>query len=40
MVKVDHVDRDTFTQKNYFFSYRRSTKLNEKDFVLMSSMKQ
>ena len=31
-VKVDHVNRDTFAQKNYFFSYRRSTKLNEKDY--------
>ena len=31
-VKVDHVNRDTFAQKNYFFSYRRSAKLNEKDY--------
>ena len=31
-VKVDNVNRDTFAQKNYFFSYRRSTKLNEKDY--------
>ena len=31
-IKVDQVDRDTFTQKNNFFSYRRSTKLSEKDY--------
>ena len=31
-VRVDQVNRDTFTQKNYFFSYRRSIKLNEKDY--------
>ena len=31
-VKVDHVNRDTFAQKSNFFSYRRSTKLDEKDY--------
>ena len=31
-VKVDHVNKDTFTQKSNFFSYRRSTKLDEKDY--------
>mgnify|MGYP000235587957 CR=1 FL=1 len=31
-IKVDQVDRDTFVQKNNFFSYRRSTKLSEKDY--------
>ena len=31
-VKVDQVDRDTFTEKSNFFSYRRSYKLHEKDY--------
>ncbi len=31
-VTVDHIDRDTFKEKNYFFSYRRSTFLKEKDY--------
>jgi YfiH family protein len=31
-VKVDQVNRDTFAQKSNFFSYRRSTKLDEKDY--------
>ena len=31
-VKVDHVKYDTFKEKNNFFSYRRSQKLNEKDY--------
>ena len=31
-VKVDHVDKDTFAQKSNFFSYRRSRKLEEKDY--------
>ena len=31
-VKVDHVNHDTFIEKNRFFSYRRSQKLNEKDY--------
>ena len=31
-VKVDHVNHDTFKEKNRFFSYRRSQKLNEKDY--------
>ena len=31
-VKVDQVDRDTFTQKSNFFSFRRSIKLSEKDY--------
>ena len=31
-VKVDQIDKDTFTQKSIFFSYRRSRKLEEKDY--------
>jgi copper oxidase (laccase) domain-containing protein len=31
-VKVDQVNKDTFSQKSNFFSYRRSTKLSEKDY--------
>ncbi len=31
-VKIDHVNYDTFKEKNYFFSYRRSTILNQKDY--------
>ena len=31
-VKVDQVNRDTYAQKSNFFSYRRSTKLDEKDY--------
>ncbi len=31
-VKVDHVNYDTFKEKNRFFSYRRSQKLHEKDY--------
>ena len=31
-VKVDHVNHDTFREDNRFFSYRRSQKLNEKDY--------
>ena len=31
-VKVDHVKRDTFREKRSFFSYRRSQKLQEKDY--------
>tara|TARA_E500000178_G_scaffold353836_1_gene420851 strand:+ start:78 stop:839 length:762 start_codon:yes stop_codon:yes gene_type:complete len=31
-IKVDQVNRDTFTEKSNFFSYRRSTKLDEKDY--------
>jgi polyphenol oxidase len=31
-IKVDQVNKDTFTQKNNFFSYRRSTKLRERDY--------
>ena len=31
-VKVDHINLDTFKEKNYFFSYRRSTFLKEKDY--------
>ena len=31
-VKVDHVNRDTFSQKSNFFSYRRSCKLKQKDY--------
>tara|TARA_B100000963_G_scaffold358118_1_gene381954 strand:- start:765 stop:1517 length:753 start_codon:yes stop_codon:yes gene_type:complete len=31
-VKVDHVNHDTFSQSNNFFSYRRSSKLLQKDY--------
>ena len=31
-IKVDQVNKDTFDEKSNFFSYRRSTKLNEKDY--------
>ena len=31
-IKVDHVNYDTFNEKSNFFSYRRSQKLNEKDY--------
>jgi len=31
-VKVDHVNHDTFKEKNKFFSYRRSQKLGENDY--------
>ena len=31
-VKVDHIDKDTFTQKSNFFSYRRSRKADQKDY--------
>ena len=31
-VKVDQVDRDTFAEKSNFFSYRRSCKLEQKDY--------
>ena len=31
-VKVDHVNHDTFKEKSRFFSYRRSKKLQEKDY--------
>ena len=31
-VKVDHVNHDTFKEKSRFFSYRRSQKLQEKDY--------
>ena len=31
-VKVDHVNHDTFREKNKFFSYRRSQKLGESDY--------
>lgn len=31
-VKVDHVNYDTFKEKNKFFSFRRSQKLQEKDY--------
>ena len=31
-VKVDHIKRDTFKDKNNFFSYRRSRKLRENDY--------
>ncbi len=31
-VNFDHVNHDTFKEKNNFFSYRRSSILNEKDY--------
>ena len=31
-INVDQVDRDTFAEKSNFFSYRRSCKLNQKDY--------
>ena len=31
-VKIDHIERDTFKEKDNFFSYRRSQKSNEKDY--------
>ena len=31
-IKVDQVKKDTFAQKSNFFSYRRSIKLEEKDY--------
>ena len=31
-VKVDHVNHDTFEEKHNFFSYRRSSKLNHRDY--------
>jgi len=30
--KIDHIKKDTFADKNNFFSYRRSKKNNEKDY--------
>ena len=31
-VEIDHVNHDTFSEKNNFFSYRRSCKLKQKDY--------
>ena len=31
-VIVDHVNHDTFKEKNNFFSYRRSTILKQRDY--------
>ena len=31
-VKVDHINRDTFTEKTNFFSFRRSSKLKQNDY--------
>ena len=31
-IKVDHVNKDTFSEKSNFFSYRRSFKLKQKDY--------
>ena len=31
-VKVDHVNKDTYSEKSNFFSYRRSFKLKQKDY--------
>ena len=31
-IKADHLNRDTFEESNNFFSYRRSTKMSQKDY--------
>jgi len=31
-IEVDHVNKDTFSEKSNFFSYRRSFKLKQKDY--------
>ena len=31
-VKIDHVNYDTYSKKNNFFSFRRSQKLSESDY--------
>ncbi len=31
-IKADHLNRDTFKERNNFFSYRRSTKMSQKDY--------
>ena len=31
-IKVDQIDKDTFAQESNFFSYRRSNKLQQKDY--------
>ena len=31
-VQVDYINRDTFKEKKYFFSYRRSIKLKQNDY--------
>ena len=31
-VKLDHIDRDTYAEKSNFFSFRRSFKLQQKDY--------
>ena len=31
-VIVDHINQDTYAEKNNFFSYRRSRKLKHKDY--------
>jgi len=31
-IKVDHINRDTYAEKSNFFSYRRSSKLQHKDY--------
>ena len=31
-IKVDQVNKDTFTEKSNFFSYRRACKLKQKDY--------
>ena len=31
-VNIDHIKRDTFKEKNYFFSYRRSSITKQKDY--------
>ena len=42
-INVDHVNFDTFDEKNYFFSYRRSSVLKLKDYgrcISVISLKQ
>ncbi len=31
-IKVDQINKDTFTERSNFFSYRRSTKLKQRDY--------
>ena len=31
-VKIDHIKRDTYKEKNNFFSYRRSLNLKQRDY--------
>tara|TARA_B100001057_G_scaffold446077_1_gene484285 strand:- start:1784 stop:2536 length:753 start_codon:yes stop_codon:yes gene_type:complete len=31
-IKIDHIDKDTYSEESNFFSYRRARKLEEKDY--------